>query len=141
MKTTENPLIQEFTLPGVNHISAEDAFELLTNDQAVLIDVRDEDEVEEGNIPLDKVLYHPMPIIIERLPYISKDQHIIIACAEGIRSVKVANLLNIKGYPSVTNLDGGLAIWQQKKLPYVQKSNPKSGCGCGCSCSSNDSCN
>jgi rhodanese-related sulfurtransferase len=132
MKTTEKPQSQDFHIENVRHISPFDALEAIKNNEAVLIDVREEGEVKLEYIPLDNVLNHPMSVIMERLPYIAKDQHIILGCPGGVRSSKVANLLNLQGYPHVANLDGGFEMWKAQGLPWER--NISSGIGCGCDC-------
>lgn len=129
MKAIENPIFQDFQIEGVKHISASDAFEAMNNGNAVMLDVRELNEVKLESVPLDRVLNHPMSMIMDRLPYIAKDQNIIVACPGGVRSVKVANLLLMEGYPNVANLDGGLIMWKAKGLPF--ESNLSFG-GCGC---------
>lgn len=129
MRTTETPTIQEFHIDGVRHITPSYAFEAIEKGEAVLIDVRELSEVRLEKIPLDRVLNHPMSVIMDRLPYISKDQNIILICQGGIRSVKIANLLNRQGYPNVANLEGGITMWKAKGLP-IESSLPYGGCGC-----------
>ena len=132
MKTTETPTIQEFHIDGVRHITPSNALEALEKGGAVLIDVRELSEVRLEKIPLDHVvLNHPMSVIMDRLPYISKDQDIILICQGGIRSVKIANLLNRQGYPNVANLEGGISLWKAYGLPI--ETNLSFG---GCSCNS-----
>ncbi len=129
MKTTDKPVFQDFHIEGVKHINPSDALEAIKNGEAVMLDVREMNEVKLETIPLDRVINHPMSVITDRLPYIAKDQNIIVACPGGVRSVKVTNLLLMHGYPSVANLDGGLMIWKAKGLPF--ESNLSFG-GCGC---------
>ena len=121
MKTTDKPIFQEFHIEGVKQISPADAMIALNKDKAVLIDVREPDELALESVLLDNVLNHPMSVIMDRLPYIASDQNIILACPAGVRSVKVANLLNREDYPGVTNLDGGLGQWKAQGFPYEQK--------------------
>ena len=129
MKTTEKPILQDFQIEGVKHINPTDALEAITKGEAVMLDVREINEVKLESVPLDRVLNHPMSVIMDRLPYIAKDQNIIVACPGGVRSAKVANLLIQQGYPNVANLDGGLMMWKAKGLPF--ESNLIGG-GCGC---------
>ena len=129
MKTTEKPTLQDFHIEGVKHINPADALEAINKGEAVMLDVRELNEVKLESVPLDRVINHPMSVIMDRLPYIAKDQNIVVACPGGVRSVKVANLLVMHGYPHVANLDGGLMLWKAKGLPY--DSNITSvGCGC-----------
>lgn len=129
MKTTDNPILQDFQIEGVKHINPLDALEAIKSGEAVMLDVREINEVKLESVPLDRVLNHPMSVIMDRLPYITKDQNLIVACPGGIRSVKVANLLSLQGYPNVASLDGGFMMWKAKGLPM--DSNLSFG-GCGC---------
>ena len=131
MRLTEKPQFQEFHIDGVKHISPTDAYENLKSGNAILIDVREENEVMADYVPLDYVLNHPMSVIVDRLPFISKEQNIILACPGGVRSSKVANLLNVQGYTHVANLDGGLTKWKEDGLPYYMN-NKASSNNCCC---------
>lgn len=138
MKTTEKPTLQIFHIDGVKHINPQDAFDCIKNHEAVLIDVREYEEVEIDSIPLDNVLNHPMSTIMDRLSFISKDQNIILMCPGGVRSTKVANLLNIQGYPNVANLDGGFKLWKSLRLPFESILPSGNSCSGGCSSCSPD---
>jgi rhodanese-related sulfurtransferase len=140
METTNKPTLQDFHIEGVKHITPKNAYELLQKGEAVLIDVREEAEVKLEYIPLDNVLYHPMPLIIDRLEYISKNQNIILVCPGGVRSAKVANLLNLNGYPNVANLDGGFTMWKAQGLPFESNLSFGGGCSCNSTTSKNSSC-
>jgi rhodanese-related sulfurtransferase len=129
MQTTETPMLQDFHIEGVRHIVPKEAFDAVEQGTAVLLDVRELNEVKLESIPLDRVVNHPMSVITDRLPYISKDQHIVVICQAGVRSVKVANFLNRNGYPHVANLEGGFTLWKALGLPLESKI-AAGGCGC-----------
>lgn len=129
MKTSERPTLQSFHIEGVKHIIPTDALEAIQKGEAVLIDVRELNEVRLEKIPLDHVLNHPMSVIMDRLPYISKNQHIILICQGGVRSVKVANLLSRQGYLDVANLEGGISLWKAQGLP-IESNITAGSCGC-----------
>lgn len=128
MMTTDKPTLQDFHIDGVKHINPIDALEALQNGNAVMIDVRELNEVQLESVPLDRVLNHPMSVILDRLSYITKDQNIIVACPGGVRSSRVASWLILHGYENVASLDGGLKTWKAKGLPY--ESHSPAGCGC-----------
>lgn len=130
MITSNQPVFQDFNMEGVMHMSPSEANSALMNNDAILIDVREQEEILSGIIPLENVLYHPMSLILDRLPYIAKDQNIILVCPMGIRSTKVVNFLNMNGYPHVANLDGGFNEWKKQGFPY--ELNQAGGIGCGC---------
>ena len=129
MQTTEQPTLQAFHIEGVRHITPVNALEAVESGDAVMIDVRELSEVRLEKIPMDRVINHPMSVIMDRLPYISKAQNIILICQGGIRSVKVANLLNRQGYPNVANLEGGITMWKAQRLP-IESNIIAGGCGC-----------
>lgn len=142
MKTYEKPVIQNFTIPGVKHIAADEALELVKNEKAVMIDVREEEEVDIVKIPLQGVLYHPMSAIMDNIDGIEKTQHIILVCMNGIRSVKIANLFNRQGFCSVANLDGGLLEWNKRGYPIFQQPHHHHDehHSCTCHCNDNNAC-
>ena len=137
MKTTDKPTLQNFHIEGVKHITPLDAMDLIKKNEAILIDVREMDEIEIERIDLDNVLYYPMTTILDRLKFISTDQNIVLVCSEGIRSTKVAHLMNMNNYPNVANLDGGFSSWIKHQLPFVVNVEKSGGCSCGCSSTSN----
>ena len=138
MRTTDHPTLQKFQIEGVKHINPAEAMDMLEKNNAILIDVREEDELQYESIPLDNVLYHPMSVILDRLSYISKEQNIILGCPGGVRSSKVANLLTLQGYPHVANLDGGFTEWKAQGLPMKTNLAFSTGCGCGCSATTSE---
>lgn len=134
MKTTDKPRFQDFQIEGVKHISPDEAYKLLSENSAVLIDVREEHEIMKNGVGTGNVLYHPMSLIMDRIDNISPNQNIITGCPGGIRSTKVANLLQMKGFQNVANLDGGYDLWRSKGLPWENHTDydlPE-GCGSGC---------
>lgn len=129
MNVTSKPTLQQFHLEGVNHISPSLAYDAVKSGEAMMLDVREENEWLRESIALDDILYHPMSVIMERLNHIPTDKVIIVVCKAGERSTKVANLLNRFDYKNVANLDGGIIQWKELGLPV--ESNLSAGCGCG----------
>lgn len=142
MNFYHKPVHQKFHLEGVKHIPVEEAYVLISENKVFFIDVREESEYKHEYLDFENVFLHPVSVIMERLAYIPKETPLIIVCNEGIRSVKVANLLRLQGFDKVANLDGGLEAWAEKGLPIVH--NSSSGCeeedeedcssGCGGCC-------
>jgi rhodanese-related sulfurtransferase len=135
MKSTYQPLLQDFHIEGVRHISPEDAFKSLDNENTVLIDVRESYETNIDWIDHAHVEYYPMSVILDRLEDIAKQQNIIVVCRAGVRSSKIVNLLNMQGYPSAFNLDGGILAWKAKGLPCDSVIETGDGCDCNGGCS------
>lgn len=129
MNVTTKPTLQHFHLEGVKHISPSLAYDSVKNGEAIMLDVREENEWLAEVIAFDDILYHPMSVIMERLKHIPADKAIIVVCTAGERSTKVANLLNRFDFKNVANLDGGIIQWKELGLPV--ESNLSAGCGCG----------
>jgi rhodanese-related sulfurtransferase len=116
MEVIENPKLQTFNLPGVEHVSPEEAWTLIKTNEALLVDVREDHECAIETIDCDSTVYLPMSSIMQNLEKLSKHMPLIIVCKEGIRSVKIVNLLKRQDFASVFNLDGGILAWKKKNL-------------------------
>lgn len=117
MNLKDQPEYQTFHLDGVKHISPREAYDFVSQEKAIMIDVREKEEFEVEHVDLPDVLLHPMPQIMERLQYIPNDRLIIVICAKGERSTKVARVLEMQGFAQVANLDGGMKQWLKEALP------------------------
>ncbi len=117
MDLKEQPQYQSFHLEGVKHMAPKKAYSLISEGQAIMLDVREKDEFEVEHVNTPNVLLHPMPQIMERLQYIPDDRLIVVICAKGERSVKVARVLEMQGFAQVANLDGGMKQWLKEDLP------------------------
>jgi sulfur-carrier protein adenylyltransferase/sulfurtransferase len=102
----------------------EDVREQLDRGQPVsLLDVREQDEVEQGIIPGARHLSraHFESRVEDVLP--DKDSHVVVYCATGVRSAFAAKTLGELGYGSVANLSGGFTRWRdlgyEFELPRV----------------------
>ena len=79
---------------------------------AILIDVREVDEWNEGHI--DGAEHVALSELSEgNIPDFSKDKNIIIYCRSGVRSLKAAYILRSKGYLNVSNMTGGYIAWTE----------------------------
>jgi rhodanese-related sulfurtransferase len=141
MKTSENPQNQSFTLTGVNHISPMLAADAIANSNAAIVDVREPEELDIIKFDSTEVIHLPMSVIAERYSELPKDRPLVIACNNGIRSVKAVNLLNYQGFANTANLDGGIIEWNRDGLPLIIRQDilddsdhcNSGGCsGCGC---------
>ena len=128
----ESPEIQEFNLEGVKHISAEDAYRLLSQQKAILLDVREREEYEVERVALSGVLHYPMPKVIDNIQELPSYKQIIVMDTLGERGTKVANLLNLQGFRQVANLDGGLVQWKAGGFPVEDILPDACGGCCGC---------
>jgi rhodanese-related sulfurtransferase/glyoxylase-like metal-dependent hydrolase (beta-lactamase superfamily II) len=81
---------------------------------ALLVDVREENEWNEGHI--NGALHIPMAQLPERLSELDKKMTTIVVCRSGNRSGKVAAWLINRGYDAL-NMTGGMLAWSEAHLP------------------------
>ena len=82
-------------------------------DGAVLVDVREPDEVATVRVPGALVL--PMSSLTEHLDELPEGPFYVM-CLAGGRSAKVVTALEQQGYDAV-NVLGGIIQWEQEGLP------------------------
>jgi rhodanese-related sulfurtransferase len=87
----------------------------------ILLDVREDNEWEDGHI--EGSIHIPMgqiPAAVARgLDWLTPDVPVVVVCAVGARSARVATWLNFEGYQAI-NLDGGIQAWIQAGRPIVR---------------------
>ena len=123
---------------NIKEISANEAKELLT-EGALLLDVREQDEIQQKAFVHDEVLNIPFSIFDENYGELPKDRKIVVACHLGIRSLRVAQFLVIQGRDeaNIFSLEGGIEAWKQAGLPVKTATRtfsfakPATSCGCG----------
>jgi sulfur-carrier protein adenylyltransferase/sulfurtransferase len=99
-------------------IDASGARELLErDDRAVLVDVRGEDEWENGYIP--GAVLVPLRELTERIGEVAPDRTrpVVLYCAVGARSLRAAQALSELGYDSPVSVAGGIVDWLARGYP------------------------
>ena len=83
---------------------------------AVLIDVREQDEWVAGHAPAARHL--PMSVLADRLAEVPDADPLYVICRSGTRSARVVAFLNQQGHSSV-NVAGGMQAWAAQGLPMA----------------------
>lgn len=79
---------------------------------AVILDVRTEEEVEEGSIPNAKNLdIYKSQEFVEGLEQLDKSKNYYVYCRSGKRSVQAATMMDSMGFQNTYNLLGGFSEW------------------------------
>ena len=99
---------------AVREVSATEASELLEGD-AILIDVRQENEWDAGHAPMATLI--PLAELPDHLDELPRDRLIICTCRSGGRSLRAATFLQEQGFDTV-NLTGGMIAWFADDLPF-----------------------
>lgn len=84
---------------------------------ALLVDVREENEVAELAYDVPNILYIPLSQFESRYTEIPKDKDVVMVCRSGGRSLRAAGFLLNHGYSRVINMEHGLIRWAQKGFP------------------------
>ena len=82
---------------------------LLAEDAVVLVDIRNQGEVEQGRIPGS--VHIPLAQLRARLDLLPTDRLIVVHCAGRWRSSVAASLLRAQGFDNVADLAGGYNAW------------------------------
>lgn len=82
--------------------------------EAVLLDVREQQEWQVGHAPAARHL--PMSELGERLAELPRDRPLLAICRSGNRSGQVAAALGGMGY-EIENVAGGMRAWVRARLP------------------------
>ena len=106
----------------IPEIEASELAELLAGDAAPLVvDVREQGEWDEGNIP-DSVHIARGFLESRIASNAATDRTIVVTCASGMRSLLAGRTLHEMGYENVRSLAGGFTRWKQNGNPVrVQK--------------------
>ena len=102
---------------------------------ALLVDVREQNEVDQIAFADCEVLHIPMSEFEQRWREVPRDREVIVACAVGARSLKATYFLMYQGYEHVANMQHGMARWLDRGFPVsgdVSKQPVKAGSACGC---------
>lgn len=100
---------------SVPDLSPREAYEQLSSDDAVLLDVREGDEWEAGRVP--GALHIPLGELQERRQDLPQGRRILTICRSGSRSAMAAKMLSGDGV-DVANVSGGVKDWKKEGLPF-----------------------
>ncbi|MDQ6656700.1 MAG: rhodanese-like domain-containing protein [Actinomycetota bacterium] len=85
-------------------------------DDAVLLDVREDDEWAAGHAP--DATHLPMTSLADQLDHVPDGSPIYVICRSGGRSSRVTAFLNANGWDAV-NVSGGMSAWAAAARPLV----------------------
>ena len=109
-------LTQKYKQVGVN-----EAVLLLNNDNALVLDVREDKELQGGIIKGARhISLSQLPEKISELEK-SKQSPVLVYCRSGSRSGHACQLLTKAGFEDVSNLAGGIMAWESANLPVVKR--------------------
>ncbi|MHB1085159.1 MAG: rhodanese-like domain-containing protein [Thiobacillus sp.] len=89
----------------------------LYNDDALVLDVREDKEYASGHIP--KAKHIPLKQLSSRIQELDKfkSKPILVTCRSGQRSARACGMLKKAGFETVYNQAGGIIAWERANLP------------------------
>ena len=102
-------------------ITPQDAVLKINHDDALVIDVREANELGSGKIPDAKHI--PLSNFGKRINELEKyrNRPAIVYCRSGQRSISACKQLKNHGFEDVANLKGGIIAWESANLPISKK--------------------
>lgn len=109
-------------LSMVKKITHQQATLLINRENAIVVDVRSENEFNKGHI-IDSVLLPLSKLKNNELGTLEKekDTPIIVVCNTGMTSTQACQMLQKAGFSNLSNLQGGITQWQTANLPLTKK--------------------
>lgn len=104
-------------LRGVKDVDISGALQLINHKNALVLDVREENEYGNGHILNAKLI--PVLKLKERIGEIERyrDRPILVVCRSGNRSATACSMLGNREFGQAYNLAGGMTAWQKAGLP------------------------
>ncbi len=101
-------------------VTPSEATQLLNHSNAILVDLREPKEYEDGHIV--NAIHIPMNKLDDQLKKLEKHKKkpVIAYCRTGNRSGTACSRLQKHGFEAVYHLRGGITAWQRDKLPLVK---------------------
>jgi len=104
-------------VPTYTDVTPEEAYEMINQQEVMVLDVRTQEEYDSGHIP--DALLIPLSELESRLGELNEADHTLVYCASGRRSAKAANLLVTNGFIHVYNVMGEIIQWQAQAFPVI----------------------
>ncbi len=102
----------------MEQLTAQQASAAVEAGAALIIDVREPDEVAQASVPGARHI--PMGEVLDRLAEVPRDVQVIVMCHSGGRSEAVCHYLEEnEGFDGLANLEGGIVAWHQAGLPLT----------------------
>ncbi|MGD8483405.1 MAG: rhodanese-like domain-containing protein [Thioalkalispiraceae bacterium] len=107
-------------LRGYQAASPSQATQLINQQDALVLDIRQDNEYQAGHIINSKHI--PLAFLNDRLADLEayKNKPIITVCRSGHRSAQACSSLKKAGFESVYNLSGGVMAWESANLPLTK---------------------
>lgn len=104
---------------GLSALSSAQAVQLINNQGARVVDIRDKEHFETGHI-VDAINIPASDLATQIDKKLKKVKPIVVVCDTGTSSGQAVAVLRKSGHENTFNLQGGLAAWRSANLPIVK---------------------
>lgn len=104
-------------VPNVPEVEPVAAWDAVSSGDAVILDVREPEELDEVAIP--RVTHIPLGQLSAETDELPRDRDLLVICRSGVRSAHATQFLLQSGFERVRNITGGVIAWAQSGLPIV----------------------
>lgn len=108
-----------FVSSGFRNLSPREAYAEATEEDALIVDVREERLIGYKNFDVPRLIHMPKSRIEQEFVNLPRDSPLIIADSVGLRSHEVMEFLISKGFDNIANLAGGIVEWEQDGMPLI----------------------
>jgi rhodanese-related sulfurtransferase len=104
-------------LRGVKEVDIAATLQLINHKNALILDVREEDEYSGGHILNARLI--PLLKLKDRIGELERyrEHPIVVVCRSGNRSATACALLGNRQFGQAYNLAGGMQAWQKAGMP------------------------
>jgi rhodanese-related sulfurtransferase len=106
-----------FVSSGFLNLSASAAYKEATENNAIILDVRELRLIGYKNFDVPRVINIPHSILSNNYEGLPTNVPIIVSDSVGLRSHEAMVLLQSKGFTNIANLAGGIVDWERDGLP------------------------
>jgi rhodanese-related sulfurtransferase len=102
---------------GFKELTPVQVVQMMNHDDALLLDVREDAELNQGRISGAKHI--PLSVLKQRIEELGKyrNKPIITFCRSGNRSLQASSMLKKHQFEHVFHMKGGLLAWEGAQLP------------------------
>lgn len=105
---------------GGKGISAQQLVDLVNRENAVVLDLRDKKEFDQGHlVGAINVPYANLETRVSELQKY-KEKPLVLVCRMGQHAGSAGNVLRKNGFTNISRLTGGYVEWRNQNLPVVR---------------------
>jgi hydroxyacylglutathione hydrolase len=121
-----------FVSSGFLNLSASEAYKEATENNAIILDVRELRLTGYKRFNVPTVIYIPNSVLSENYYSLPREIPLIVADSVGLRSHEAMEFLQSKGFANIANLAGGIVDWEHDGLPIKKDMTEQLDGSCVC---------